>query len=148
MFTLSVAVTLNVTTLYICLIDQFLVDCQQPAAPASVSPPSSPQLRQARAFLTCSQSPKIVPALQEDGTPSLSSRDSLDPSLAWPGSLIHQVLRSPESAYPPDTSCTVDCWALHPGQLEMCCSSLVELDIITSCPGGSRLQCKHMAYCR
>ncbi|KAK6318021.1 hypothetical protein J4Q44_G00113120 [Coregonus suidteri] len=60
---------------------QFLIDCQQPAAFASVSP-LSPQLRRARASVARSPCPSlnIVIALQEDQTPPLSSssRDPLD----------------------------------------------------------------------
>ncbi|KAM9570819.1 protein bicaudal D homolog 1-like isoform 4-T4 [Salvelinus alpinus] len=56
---------------------KFLIDCQQPAASASVSS-LSPQLR---ASIACSPSPNIVTALQEDQTPPLSSssRGPLDP---------------------------------------------------------------------
>ncbi|XP_055795708.1 protein bicaudal D homolog 1 isoform X2 [Salvelinus fontinalis] len=50
---------------------KFLVDCQQPASSASVSP-LSPQLR--RVSLVRSPSPNIVTALQEDHTPPFSSR--------------------------------------------------------------------------
>ncbi|XP_035654140.1 protein bicaudal D homolog 1 isoform X2 [Oncorhynchus keta] len=55
---------------------KFLVDCQQPASSASVSP-LSPPLR--RVSLVHSPSPNIVTALQEDQTPTFSSRS---PSMA------------------------------------------------------------------
>lgn len=48
-FCLSCCLTLSVTTLYICLIYQSLVDCQQPAASV---PSLSPQLRRGRASLS------------------------------------------------------------------------------------------------
>jgi len=41
-----VSLTLTVTPLYICLIYQSLLDCQQPSASV---PPTSPQLRRGRA---------------------------------------------------------------------------------------------------
>ncbi|CAG5958517.1 unnamed protein product [Menidia menidia] len=71
---MSCFLTPSVTSLYICLIYQFLVDCQQPAASL---PTLSPQLRRGRASLA--RSPKFAADLQDDRSVLSGGRLALSP---------------------------------------------------------------------
>ncbi|KAJ8261908.1 hypothetical protein GJAV_G00159840 [Gymnothorax javanicus] len=73
-----VLLTLIVTPLYICLIYQSLLDCQQPAASV---PPVSPQLRRDRAFL--GRSHNTAAADQEDKKHHSSSSGSRSPCVPF-----------------------------------------------------------------